>query len=274
VFLATARLAIAEPPETGDILLIDQPKVYAEPSTRAATLATDWRAGRRMAVLQRAEDGATTDPLAGWFLVRPRERDAVTMSWVPGAFLAPPPAAIDAIAGGAQTVDRRHGLPPDYAPDDLVPVGPGYDDDIDYRLRREAAGALATMLAAARADGITLSIASAYRSWETQQRLYQKKLERDGWHQDAVARPGHSEHQLGTAVDLTDGDEATLLRESFGESRAGRWLRDHAWRYGFAQSYTRRNQPQTGYAPEPWHYRYWGVAQAKARQAAAPEARP
>jgi len=159
-------------------------------------------------------------------------------------------------------------LPPEYEPADLVSVGPRHEPEIDYRLRREAAQALEALLAAARADGVTLYVVSAYRSWDRQQINYQNKLARAGWNQDTVARPGHSEHQLGTAVDLTDGDETTLLEESFGRTRAGRWLRENAARFGFAQSYTDANRARTGYAPEPWHFRYWGIERGAARPAA------
>jgi hypothetical protein len=270
IFLA-ASMATAQS-QTGWVLLIDEPALYAEPSLKAAESTCDWPAGSFLMVLRRAAaaNTPTTDTLSGWFLVQRAEGGDATAGWVPGACIAPPPGGGgDLRTIGGETVDRWHGLPVDYEPDDLVSVGPRYEKEIDYRLRREAAGALKRMLAAAKDDGIVLYVASAYRSWRRQQINYQNRVERSGWDQNTVARPGHSEHQLGAAVDLTDGDRETLLEESFGDTLAGRWLRDNAPRFGFAQSYTRYNQPQTGYAPEPWHYRYWGVEQAPARHAAA-----
>jgi D-alanyl-D-alanine carboxypeptidase len=264
--------AAADEPQGNWVLLIDAPKRYAEPSADAAARVTDWEAGLRLTMLQHdpASQVSTTDTLTGWFRVRPRADETATAGWVPAAFVAPPPGGggmLEAI--GEEVVDRWHGLPPDYTPDDLVSVGPRYEDEIDYRMRREAAGALKSMIAAANADGIALYVVSAYRSWRRQQINYQNRVERSGWDQNTVARPGHSEHQLGTAVDLTDGDKATLLEESFGATRAGIWLRENAPRFGFAQSYTPRNRAATGYAAEPWHYRYWGVDKASAKHAAA-----
>jgi LAS superfamily LD-carboxypeptidase LdcB len=233
---------------------------------------TEWAAGTRLTPLETTApaDAPTSAVLAGWARVRAPEEE--TEGWLPGAFLAPAPEPVESATPGRigdERVDRWHGLPPDYAPDDLVSVGPRYDDAVNYQLRAEAAAALEALVAAAAGDGIRLYVISAYRPWSKQQQLYQGKLRRSGWVQDTVARPGHSEHQLGTTVDLTDGDEETLLRESFGDSKAGRWLRENAWMYGFAQSYTRHNQPETGYAPEPWHYRYWGPDRARARHAEA-----
>lgn len=188
--------------------------------------------------------------------------------WLPEALLAPRPLGAGSKPGaeiGRERVDRRHGLDPRYAPPDLVPITRGYHDEVAYRLRREAASAYERMILAAHGDSIDLQVVSAYRSYETQRSIYLRKLERAGWNQKTVAKPGHSEHQLGTTVDLTDGQEATLLRAEFAGTRAGRWLTEHAPDFGFAVSYTQANADRTGYAAEPWHYRYWGVNQARTR---------
>jgi D-alanyl-D-alanine carboxypeptidase len=83
-----------------------------------------------------------------------------------------------------------------------------------------------------------------------------------------VAKPGHSEHQLGTAVDVAGADDETVLKTEFGDTPAGKWLTAHAPAFGFAISYTAANRATTGYIPEPWHYRYVGSA-ARARHEAA-----
>lgn len=250
--------------EAGVYLVVNKPELYAEPEVGAARKATGWNAGVKLEVLQRAaEDGASTDTTRGWYRVQMAGKPEES-GWLHAALVAP---VADHHAGaiGEERVDRWNGLAPDYAPDDLVKVGPGYSDGVDYRLRSQAAQALESMIDVARAEGIRLYVVSAYRPWSTQQRLYENKIRSAGWDQDTVARPGHSEHQLGTTVDLTDGDLDHLLKESFGETRAGRWLRENAWIYGFAQTYTTHNREQTGYAPEPWHYRYWGLEQARRR---------
>ncbi|MCL5269429.1 MAG: M15 family metallopeptidase [bacterium] len=244
------------------ILLVNRPDIYATPAWDAARHPTDWTAGRR---LQMAESPPGAP--AAWI----RLAGSSSKGWLPAVWLAPEPQAIDpdsTAAIGSIMIDARHGLPPEYAPDDLVPVGPGCDDEVDYRLRKAAAKALASMIEAARRDGVRLLVVSAYRPWARQQILYERRVRQDPA-QNTIAMPGHSEHQLGTAVDLTDGVEEHLLRESFGDSPAGRWLREKAWIYGFAVSFTRHNHAQTGIAPEPWHYRYWGIARARSRHLAA-----
>ena len=74
------------------------------------------------------------------------------------------------------------------------------------------------------------------------------------------ARPGHSEHQLGTALDFRSADDPTppWQLDDFADTAAGGWLHDHAWEYGFVLSYPKGASAETCYAYEPWHYRYVG----------------
>ena len=76
----------------------------------------------------------------------------------------------------------------------------------------------------------------------------------------ASARPGHSEHQLGTAVDLkTPGGAAPWAYADWGSTRPGAWLARNSWRYGWVLSYPRGKSPGlTCYKYEPWHFRYVG----------------
>ena len=80
------------------------------------------------------------------------------------------------------------------------------------------------------------------------------------------ARPGHSEHQLGTAIDFRSADDATppWQLDDFADTDAGGWLRDHAWEYGFVLSYPRGEAAETCYSYEPWHFRYVGRDIARA----------
>jgi D-alanyl-D-alanine carboxypeptidase len=64
------------------------------------------------------------------------------------------------------------------------------------------------------------------------------------------ARPGASQHQLGTAIDFGS------ITDAFAETRAGRWLVAHAWEYGFSLSYPQGYEGITGYRYESWHYRF------------------
>jgi D-alanyl-D-alanine carboxypeptidase len=155
-------------------------------------------------------------------------------------------------------------------------------------LRREAATALRAMMAAMRTDHQEPYIDSAYRSYDVQCTVFQMWAYRDhhGFCNATVfsALPGHSQHQLGTAVDLFTrawvyGGER--FREGFGCSPGGRWIAEHGWEHGFVLPYPLhpdyrdsasmcaprteaigRVDPRTGYKYEPWHLRYIGVASA------------
>ena len=162
-------------------------------------------------------------------------------------------------------VDHSHSLPPDYMPKDLVPLReygiPTLGSEV---LRREAVEHLGRLVQDAAKDGEKLVVASAYRSYEQQQRSYRSLkgfLGADAGRLSAT--PGHSQHQLGTAADFTNAAAGYKLGVPFARTSARRWLDHHAWEYGFVLAYPRGEQERTGYRWEPWHYRYVGVRDAK-----------
>ena len=163
-------------------------------------------------------------------------------------------------------VDREHALPADYAPDDLVslrrlgvPVLGG-----DALLREEAAENLDRLVASAAAVGEELTVSSAYRSYEDQRASYARLVSVFGRDADKTsAPPGHSQHQLGTAVDFTNGFVGYELVQSFGETSASLWLQEHAHEHGFVLAYPPGRGKDTGYHWEPWHYRYVGAENAR-----------
>lgn len=161
---------------------------------------------------------------------------------------------------GREIVNRWWGLPIEYEPGDLEVIPKGYCDSEpkEYRLRREARAAVLEMLDAARGEGIDIRVGSAYRSGEYQVSLYTKAVDRDGPKQRYSAPPGHSEHQLGTVVDLLDSEEKFVLVDGFKTTPHSRWLEANAARFGFRRSYYPENVAETGYISEPWHWRYWG----------------
>ena len=71
------------------------------------------------------------------------------------------------------------------------------------------------------------------------------------------ARPGHSEHQLGYAVDIN------TVQEKFKNTKEYAFLKDNAYKYGFIERYKEGKEFITGYGYEPWHYRYVGIDAAK-----------
>jgi zinc D-Ala-D-Ala carboxypeptidase len=131
-------------------------------------------------------------------------------------------------------------------------------------LEQKPANAFNAMISAASNAGIKMSYGSGYRSYARQQELYNNYVEQDG--QAAAdtysARPGHSEHQTGLAVDVTDGGNC-YLRACFADTTSGQWVANNSHNYGFVIRYPKGKEPITGYQYEPWHLRYLGVDVAK-----------
>ena len=150
-------------------------------------------------------------------------------------------------------VNKKRPLPSDFAPKDLAGIGNG------EQMRVSAATSLNNLLVSAKRQGINLSPISGYRSYVTQSSVYGSYVKKDG--QTAAdtysARPGHSEHQTGLAVDLGNG--VCDLQICFGDTPAGKWLSDHAAEYGFIIRYQKDSESLTGYQYEPWHIRYVGT---------------
>ena len=162
-------------------------------------------------------------------------------------------------------MDRSHSLSPNYVPKDLVPLREyGISTLGSEVLRREVAEHLGRLVKDAAADGEKLAVASAYRSYQEQQSSYQSLTGVLGADAGRLsATPGHSQHQLGTAVDFTNAAAGYKLGAPFARTSAHRWLDHHAGEYGFVLAYPRNEEERTGYRWEPWHYRYVGIRDAK-----------
>ncbi len=122
---------------------------------------------------------------------------------------------------------------------DLVPISGAWDDR-PARLLPPAAAAWEEMRSAAAADGVDLRTIDTYRSWDAQAAGHEKYL--NGQKSAYVAPPGHSEHGVGLAVDVTNG---SLVGPG---NREWEWLRSNAGRYGW---YPISN--------ESWHWEFRGV---------------
>ena len=150
--------------------------------------------------------------------------------------------------------------PTTYVPGDLVRANiPATQEML---MRAETAAAAEAMFAAAQAEaGLTLRLESAYRSFDSQTRIY------NGWVNSlgqagadlTSARPGHSEHQTGFAIDIGASPASCSLDQCFADTPHGLWLAANAHRFGFTLRYANGMTPITGYEFEPWHYRYVGL---------------
>jgi D-alanyl-D-alanine carboxypeptidase len=153
-------------------------------------------------------------------------------------------------------VDKKHALGDEYEPGDLVGLKNGSYrvNRNDLSLRSAAAAALDEMAAAAKADGLTLTASSTYRSYSYQANLYARHVREMG--QEAAdresARPGHSQHQLGLVVDFGS------ITDAFAVTPEGIWLAANASRFGWSLSYPNGYEEITGYRWECWHSRYVG----------------
>lgn len=161
-------------------------------------------------------------------------------------------------------LDTIYALPASYAPDDLVSTREAGLDQ-DYLVRALLIDDLQALLRAAEAAGAPLEIQSAYRSFDYQERVFGSWVERDGVEAAlrSSARPGHSEHQLGTTLDFRSaGGRAPWELADWADTPAGAWLAANGWRYGFVMSYPKGLEDETCYIYEPWHYRYLGRERA------------
>lgn len=159
-------------------------------------------------------------------------------------------------------VDRNNSLSSDYAPEDLAEITSGaFVTVVSWRslnLRKIASDSLNEMARAAKNEGLSLAIYSAYRSHAYQIEVFARNVREMGAEraEQLSARPGHSQHQLGLTVDFHSQGE-------FHRTAENAWLLKNASRFGWSLSYPHGYEEVTGYAWESWHYRYVGKDLAK-----------
>ena len=159
-------------------------------------------------------------------------------------------------------LDRSYALPAGDIPPDLVLASAaGLEGASGTKLVREIVVAdLAEMRSAWLAAGLAIDIESAYRSYEGQAVTFDAWEARLGYEAALLrsARPGHSEHQLGTAIDVTSPGWSGRFGDWAVESAEGAWMAANAWEFGFVMSYPADGLDATCYGYEPWHYRWIG----------------
>ena len=182
--------------------------------------------------VQPTADGATEAPAAETTATAPTQASR-------------PDVSAPTYIGGILVVNKSYPLPSSYNPGGLTD---------------ECESAFYEMQAAAEEEGLDLYIASGFRSYDLQASLYQRYCNEDG--QAAAdtysARPGHSEHQTGLAIDLNS------ISSDFAYTAEGKWVAEHCWEYGFILRYPADKVSITGYMYEPWHIRYLGRSTAAA----------
>ncbi|MBO1267223.1 M15 family metallopeptidase [Arthrobacter sp. PO-11] len=160
-------------------------------------------------------------------------------------------------------VNKHRPLNPQrFAPADLVRPGVRLAVGGEAALLNSTTAAAAEKLfAAAASEGVTMALASGYRSFSTQTATYNGYVGSMGQASadTASARPGFSEHQTGWSFDISDGGGACSFQPCFAGQPAAVWAAGNAHKYGFVVRYPLQFHEITGYYYEPWHLRYIGV---------------
>lgn len=145
----------------------------------------------------------------------------------------------------------------------LVTMSSTYSRRGGAQLDSVAYEAFKSLSDAARSEGLNVVNQSAYRSYSNQESIYNSYLSSKGraWTDKWSARPGHSEHQTGLALDVAT--YTTVALDDFKNTKEFTWMQNNAYKYGFILRYPDGQEYITGYGYEPWHYRYVGVDAAK-----------
>ena len=188
-----------------------------------------------------------------------------TLATVPTCTIADVPVLDDpATAWATVLIDTARSVPQDFGPTDLHNISDaGFPFTAGVAVRSLVINDLAAMRKAAIADHVPLTVVAAYRSYSQQTDLYARRVDKLGNTEagSRVARPGHSEHQLGTAIDLTSAG-LTDVDSAWGSTPQGQWVATTAYKYGFLLSYPLDASARTCYDYEPWHLRYVGRDEA------------
>ncbi len=163
----------------------------------------------------------------------------------------------------------------------LYPVGKGYSLNSEYspksisltdfegsykEVSSEIFNDLKSMYLDALNSGVVMTFVSAYRSYLSQYYTYEywisvemskgySRSEAEVIANTYSAIPGFSEHQLGTTLDI-NGIGCGIGEYCSSNESVWNWLKDNAYKFGFVQSY--KEGQDSGYIPEPWHYRWIG----------------
>ena len=154
-------------------------------------------------------------------------------------------------------VNKNNKLPTVYIPDDLIEI----PNNMAYngkKVRKEVLKNFENLFNDAKKLGYKIVVVSAYRDYDYQKKLFNGYVEEKGlkYALKCSAKPGHSEHQTGLAIDVMGSNNDYNL---FADSKEFEWMKNNAHKYGFILRYPKEKQKITGFKYEPWHYRYVGI---------------
>jgi len=153
-------------------------------------------------------------------------------------------------------VNKNNKLTKSYIPKDLQKLNIKYSNEDKY-LREMAKNSFEKLSKKAKKEGLKIIAVSAYRSFDYQENLFNNYVVEYGkkYALKCSAKPGHSEHQTGLAVDVMGSNNDY---NKFAETKEFIWMRENAHKYGFILRYPKGKENITGFKYEPWHYRYVG----------------
>ena len=165
--------------------------------------------------------------------------------------------------------NRDNPLPENYTFEKANVYSAGRNWDFDARCAED----MKAMLAAAKEDGVSLIICSAFRDIARQTENFNNKMdsyikqgmsEQEAYELTAtiIAIPGTSEHHTGLAADIVTPSYQNL-NEGFAKTEAFKWLYANCAEFGFVLRYAEDKQEITKIIYEPWHYRYVGKEAAR-----------
>lgn len=147
-------------------------------------------------------------------------------------------------------VNKYNLLSKDYQASNIVNVSSTYGY-ANNKLNEEAYNAFKRLANDAKKEGHTIVILSSYRTYEYQEKLWNKDKD-----DDYVARPGASEHETGYAIDVAEYNDPNDI---FKDTESYKWMLENSYKYGFILRYPEGKENITGYKYESWHYRYLGI---------------
>ncbi len=167
----------------------------------------------------------------------------------------------DITKGTLTLVNKYYSLNKEYEPIELRNINLQYAY-ANNKLIKEANDKYIELAKAAKKLNYNIIISSSYRDYESQEDIYNRREKTMGTEKtdEYVSRPGHSEHQLGYAIDI---DLYKTEYDKFENTDEYKWLLENAHKYGFILRYPKEKENITGYSFEPWHYRYVGIEVAE-----------
>lgn len=154
-------------------------------------------------------------------------------------------------------VNKDNPLPRAHIPNNLVEVQSKYKDNI--LIDKEVNEAFEKLKKEASKNGYYIDIESGYRSYDYQEKIYNKLLEEKGFSYAVtrIAEPGKSEHQTGLAIDFcVYKEEKSYIEYDIRDLEETEWVHNNAHKFGFIIRYPEGKEDITKYNYEPWHLRY------------------